>query len=228
VAREASQWDAVSLRKAFELFLDLNLGMLPYLPVTLALFALALMIALVRRRGLVTWGLAALLLSMALAASATTNWNHGTSGPSRYAIWMLPLVFWGLLPLRQHWSERTFALAMIVAAASQAAIVLGRGGVQAPDNYLEHSYAARLALRHAPALYNPSHEIFTSRTLHQGLHAKSVLEEPVVYRTEAGCRKAWARPEDLEALRASCGPPTPESEAALRRLPAGEWRYVQW
>jgi hypothetical protein len=228
LAREASRWDAVSLRKAFELFGDLNLGMLPYLPLTLALFAFALVAALARRRGLRVWALAALLASMALAASATPNWNHGTSGPSRYTIWMLPLVFFGLLSLREHWSDRLFRPAVALAVAVQAAVVLGRGGIRAGDDYLHHSYAARFVLRHAPALYNPSHEIFTSRTTHQVLHAKSPLEGPVVYRTEAGCRKAWARPEDLGALAAACGEPQPGAAAALRRGPPGGWGYVHW
>ena len=228
VAREATRWDALSIGKALELFFDLNLGMGPYLPLTLGAFALAVILALIRRRGFEAPAAAALLLVMALASSTTVSWNHGTSGPSRYTIWMLPLVFFGLLPLREHIKPRAFALVMAAAVASQAVLLLARGGPGAPADYLEHSAAARLALRHVPALYNPSHEIFTSRTSHQVLHADSALAEPIVYRTEAGCHKAWARPEDLDALTAACGPPRPEAAAALRRRPPGGWGYVHW
>src|SRR6185295_670407 len=83
----------LSLGKALELFFDLNLGMLPYLPLALlgAVAAPLVQIASGRQaRPLVA--LWAVLLGMALICSSSGNWNHGTSGPSRYTIWMLPLV----------------------------------------------------------------------------------------------------------------------------------------
>jgi hypothetical protein len=229
VAREAASWHEVSLQRAGELLFDLNIGMLPYLPVTMLLFLVVVAVALAKRGRLVLIN-AAILLFLGLSASATTNWNSGTPGPNRYAIWMLPFVFLSVVTLRETWVSRPrrFGIAMTAAIASQALIVYMQGGLVVRANYLEHSYAAAFVLRRAPWLYNPSPEVFAARTLHRDTFAATILQEPVVYRTEAGCHKAWARPEDEEPLKAICGPLPSATVAAIRQGVAGEWRYVNF
>src|SRR5262249_8784857 len=161
----------LSARKALELFLDLDLGLLPYVPIALLGAAAAPLLAWrsrpTARLALETWGV---LLAMAFLCTATVNWNHGTAGPSRYGIWMLPLVFdLLLLPLAAaEVSPRVrkgVVVVAVLAIAAQGAVVVARGGFDPRPDYLEHSYAARFVLRHAPSLYNPSPEIFVERTL---------------------------------------------------------------
>ncbi len=228
IARQGAAVGQVSARKVAELFVDPNLGLLPYLPLPLAAFGLGLVRRAVRR----TWGpdvFAALVLApMAVACTATTNWNHGTSGPSRYALWMVPLVYLGLLGWRPRAlaparSRTAYAALLGVAVASQAVVVVARKGPFADPDYLRHSYAARLLLRCCPAAYDPTPEIFASRTLHAPIAAVSTLEQPVVYRDESGCRKAWARPADLPALTAACGK-EPRAGGGRR----GEWTYLDF
>ena len=88
----------MSVFRALELLVDPNLGLLPYVPLTLAL---ALVLALVRparrrteseERASPAWLLAAVAL-VALASTGAANWNHGTVGPSRYGLWLLPFLF---------------------------------------------------------------------------------------------------------------------------------------
>jgi hypothetical protein len=221
--------DVLSLRKALELFFDLDLGLLPYAPI--AVLAWAAGVAMCLLRGAVALDLlaAAALLPMALVCTATTNWNHGATGPSRYGVWMVPLVYAALLGWRSRLggTETRRPLAYVIlltaAVASQAAIVLGRGGPLARPDYLDHSAVARFALRHAPALYNPSPEIFVARTLHVDAPAYLDLSRPVVYRDGQICRKAWARPQDLDALATACGR-TPRPD---RPVAAG-WYYVSF
>jgi hypothetical protein len=226
IAQQGASLHDVSVRKTLELFFDLNLGLLPYVPVAVLALVAGVLASLVRSRRL-HLAAAALLVPMAALCTATTNWNHGTTGPSRYAVWMVPIVYAGLLGWRRRpgGTEPTRAYGMLLAAAvaTQAAIVLGRGGPFARPDYFEHSAAARFVLRHAPALYNPSHEIFVARTLHTPAHARTELAGPVVYRDGGQCRKAWARPEDLAALAAECGhAPRPVGNGA-----AG-WSYVDF
>jgi hypothetical protein len=192
------------------------------------LFLVVVAVALAKR-GRVVLINAAMLLFLGLGASATANWNHGAPGPSRYAIWMLPFVFFSVVTLREAWrSRRRFGIAMTAAIASQALIVYTQGGLVVHANYLEHSYAAAFVLRRAPWLYNPSPEVFAARTLHRDTFAATLLQEPVVYRTEAGCHKAWARPEDEEPLKAICGPLPSATVAAIRQGVPGDWRYVNF
>jgi hypothetical protein len=229
VARQGASVQDVSLRKALELVFDLNIGLLPYVPVAVLALLAGVAASLVRRSANPALAAVALLLPMALLCTATTNWNHGTTGPSRYAVWMVPLVYAGLLAWRGRLAvedatrPRSYVLLLAAAVATQAAIVLGRGGPFARPDYFEHSAAARFVLRHAPALYNPSHEIFVARTLHAPAHARTELAGPVVYRDAGECRKAWARPEDLAALAAQCGR-TPRPRAGG----AAGWTYFDF
>ena len=155
---------------------------------------------------------------MAFACTATMNWNSGTTGPNRYAIWLLPIILWGVAS-----APRLPRVALAAAVVVQAAITLARGGLHARPDYLEHSYAARLALRHAPAWYNPTPEIFWKRTTHSDLPP----DEPVIYEEEGVCLKALARPGGAEAIRKRCGRVPPEAEAFLSGEGA-EWRYVDF
>jgi hypothetical protein len=221
--------DAVSLRKALELFFDLDLGLLPYAPIVVLAWAAGVAVCLLRGAAAFDLLAAAVLLPMALACTATTNWNHGATGPSRYGVWMVPFLHAALLAWRSRLGgsptmrPRAYVVLLAAAVASQAAIVLGRGGPLARPDYLDHSAVARFALRHAPALYNPSPEIFITRTLHADTPTYLDLPRPVVYRDGQACRKAWARPQDLDTLAAACGR-TPRPD---RPVAAG-WYYVSF
>jgi len=221
--------DVLSLRKALELFFDLDLGLLPYAPIAVLAWAAGVAVCLLRGAAALDLLAAAALLPMALVCTATTNWNHGATGPSRYGVWMLPLVYAALLGWRTRLggspSRRPlgYVVLLAVAVASQAAIVLGRGGPLARPDYLDHSAVARFALRHAPALYNPSPEIFVARTLHVDAPPYLDLARPVVYRDGPVCRKAWARPEDLDALATACGR-APRADGPV----AAGWYYVSF
>jgi hypothetical protein len=199
IGRDAASSGMLSPGKAVELFLDPNLGLLPYLPLTLPLFGARVLRAVFRREPPLVLRNAVLLALLALACTATLNWNHGTSGPSRYTAWMLPLIFQGVLPPGGTPWPRSLALAV----ASQACLVIVHGGPQGRPDHLEHSLAARVVLRLAPRAYNPTPDIFVIRTQNK----EGPPEGPVVYRPAGVCLKAYARPEDAPALERLCGEP---------------------
>jgi hypothetical protein len=211
IGKEAADSHLISLRRFLELFLDPNIGLLWALPLTLPLFAWTLVGgAGAEKRGIALRN-GLILAVMALSATATLNWNHGTTGPSRYTVWMLPLLFQGILPASFE-ASRLLAPALL----TQALVVLLHGGPEARPDYLQHSIVARAILRVAPHLYTPTPEIFVERTL----HTEGAPQGPVVYRSGEGCLKAYARPQDADLLRSVCGGPgTPRG---------GDWSYVDF
>src|SRR5262249_44973724 len=173
------------------------------------------------------WGV---LLAIAFACTATTNWNHGTVGPSRYALWMLPLVFdtfllpLGVASLGPRLRAAVIGLA-VLALLGQAGLVAARG-LDPPEDYLEHSYVARFVLGHAPSLYAPSPEIFAERT--RG--TEGVPDEPVVYRVDGRCRKVMTQKRHWSDVLALCGAParTPDFKTLAAASRRGEWVYVDY
>jgi hypothetical protein len=151
---------------------------------------------------------------MALSCTITYNWNSGAAGLSRYGVWMLPLVLMGVAHSLSRWiagpplGRRLALTAAVVVVVSQAAVVWARGGLVQGDDSTEHSYAARFALDHAHAWYNPTPQIFVSRTKHL-----PSLPDFAVYRDKAGrCLKAYLRPKDAAQLIDACGVLPPGSE----------------
>jgi len=237
LAREAASMDNVGIRRALELFFDPNIGMLPYLPLAVLLFvALMARDAFARRWSRPSLQFALVLLFMAFACTPTFLWNHGTTGPSRYVIWMLPLVFFALVdavedgrtPLR-----RMYVAAIGATALWQAIVVVAIGGFTPPLTQMSHTRLARFVLDHAPALYNPTPEIFAVRTSHHmpeityapttGFRAE-LPPTPIVYRYQGRCRKALIVGDEWNELEKLCG-------GAVARPPIespGKVRYVNF
>ncbi len=232
IAREAASLSFLAPSRALELLFDLNIGLAPYLPVTVLLAVLASVWTLARvRRAPFNAALIVTIAAMALASTPTGNWNHGTIGPSRYAVWLLPLVVFLVVGtgegLRGRMARGAFTGALVLAATSQAAVVLAKRGPLAEPDYLEHSWAARLVLRTDPAFYNPSYSIFASRTVHQPLLGPTLA----VYTADGACRKALvqASAEHEAELRRRCGS-IPGGAHAWFASPSDSdaWHYVDY
>ena len=172
---------SLSAARALDLALDPNLGLLPHAPLTLALaFAVALAAAARRRARARAAGARARAASR-VACTANSNWNNDTAGPSRYVVWIFPLLAFvaaGGAQLPERPLGRAAGWALALALATQAVPLLARGGPLAPSDFLRHSWAARLVLDRWPRLYNPAPEVFVERTLGH----EQAFEGPVVYR----------------------------------------------
>ena len=225
---------SLSARRALDLALDPNLGLLPHAPLTLVLAAAGGVWALARRRILPAALAFVLVPALAYATTANSNWNNDTSGPSRYVVWLLPLL--AFLAVGEGGGDprrplgRVWAWALGLALALQAAAVLARGGPLAPSDFLEHSWAARLTLDHWPSLYRPTPEVFVERTR----HLEGPPDGPVIYRDRAGrCRKAYLQPRLVGLLLQTCGSPAPGEverlrEEAARRETKRDWTFVDF
>ena len=218
--RPSEAADSLSALRALDLAIDLNLGLLPHAPVTLALGLGVALVALLRRRPQPALEVLLLLPLLAIACTANSNWNNDTAGPSRYVVWMFPLLAFaaaggGGAPERPPGRAAAWALAL--ALATQAVPLAARGGPLAPSDFLRHSMAARYVLDRWPRLYRPAPEVFVERTLgHEGPY-----EGPVVYLDAVGrCRKASLQPRHTEKLTALCGAPPARRARAAPRAPS--------
>ncbi len=226
--------ESLSAVRALDLLVDPNLGLGPHAPMTVVLGLVGALTALRYRRVVpvvLVWGLLPLLM---YACTANSNWNNDTSGPSRYVVWLLPLLAFVAAaetggPASRR-PGRLALLALLLALVTQAAAVLLRGGPLAGSDFLEHSPAARVVLDRWPHLYTPAPEMFVERTLgHEGRYTG-----PVIYRDGSGrCRKAWLQWRHAGALVAECGAPPGEMAERLetnarRRNVKRQWTYVDY
>jgi hypothetical protein len=232
-AYETAGVHAMGLGKAVGLLFDLDLGLVRYAPVTVALLLAVSALAARGPSRRLEVALVAVLAVMMLASSATGNWNHGTTGPSRYVVWMLPLIAY-LLALgptattRLAGPRRAYGAALAVAILAQAVVCVARGGALSPLDYLEHSRMARLVLDRWPAAYLSPEEVFRERTAHTEVD----LDGPFVYEAGGRCRKALARWKHAETLRARCGDIPEPARAFFESRPPkdekGRWVYVDY
>lgn len=152
--------EGVSLARTASLFLDLDLGLLPYVPVLVVLLPVAVWRIARTRSARGAWLVAALLGAMAVAETQT-NWNSAGMGLHRYLVWILPILTWivadGCTP-RGRWIA---AAALVVTSGTALAL-------ERPDetNWLAHRAAARWMLREAPAWYHQEFEVFAERSAH--------------------------------------------------------------
>ena len=232
-AYETAGAHAMGIGKAASLMLDPELGLVRYAPLTIGLLVAVVLMAARRPSRKVEGALVVVLALMMLLSSATGNWNHGTTGPSRYVVWMFPLIAY-LLTLGPTATDllagprRAWAAALAVAVLAQVAVAAARGGVRSPLDYLEHSTMARAILDRWPAAYDPAFEVFRERTA----HTEADLDGPFVYRTEERCRKALARWKHADALRARCGAIPDDRRPFFESRPPkedkGRWIYVDY
>ncbi len=159
VARGVTDFSLVSTARVWSVLVDLNQGMLPYVPATLLLGLGGGCLALARGR----WrGILILLalLGMILLVAPQRNWNAGCAGMMRYAIWMVPLLAW--LAVDHLPRGRNLTLVTAAGLLLQVAILIG---TEDPRDYLRQRAAARFVLSHWPGLYSPDPQIFVERQM---------------------------------------------------------------
>lgn len=150
----------VSLSRFATLLVDLNVGLLPYVPVLLAALPLAAARHL-RRRDVPAVALTLALVGVLMAVQVQVNWNTDGRGLHRYLVWLLPIVTWLVV---EAWDGRA-RTALVAASVAISGVVLVVDP-PSPENWLEHRALARLVMQEAPALYNPPHEAFLERSAH--------------------------------------------------------------
>ena len=150
----------ISTGRTLCLLFDLNVGLLPYVPVLLLASALAMPVLLLKRDGRAVLTTLA-VVGMMLGVQVQVNWNSDCRGLLRYLVWMLPPLAW-LIAVGFNGRWRT---GVALASAGVSGLILA---IDFPSdgNYLEQRPVARFVLTHAPRWYNPEFEIFAERQAH--------------------------------------------------------------
>ncbi len=160
----------VSPGRTAGLLLDLNTGLLPYVPVLLVASAWG-SVRLTRQRD--GWALLVGLavVGMLLAVQTQINWNTDGRGLRRYLVWVLPPLAWMVV---NAWPGRLRAGIVAAAVAWSGAVLI----LDPPTDtsWLEHRPLARWMMRTAPLLYNPDFETFTERSVHGEAPPQWLLE----------------------------------------------------
>lgn len=229
LARHTAAPSQITVARVLEVFVDPNIGLLTYAPlVVVPWLAVVTHDLFMRTRRSLALQTSVVVVAMTTAAASTLNWNSHTSGPIRYALWILPLLVFGLVEAAVRTSSprarRAWLGVLGAGVVSQAAILAALstdGGFTSRVHYLDHTPLARLVLVKAPDLYNPTPELFAERTMH-----RDVVAEFAVFFDGHRCRKALVGRDDRDLLEAVCGSLPPAVEAVLAGSPDAAPRYV--
>lgn len=162
--------DRVSIGRTIGMLVDLNAGLLPYVPVLLIAAPLAAW-RLARRGDRRAVLIALAVVGMLLAVQTQINWNSDGRGLRRYLVWMLPPLAWLVVTA---WSGRWRNRFVAVAVVSSGAVLIFDPPTR--TTWLEHRPLARWVMRELPWLYNPDFESFVERSVHGEAPPRWLLE----------------------------------------------------
>ncbi len=178
ISDEHTNTKYIGLDRTLCLLFDLNIGLLPYVPL------LVVAVAAAGLRLLLKFDVRALLIGAAVAGmllgvQVQVNWNSDCRGMMRYLVWMLPPLAWIAAEGLPRWW-----LAGLAAAGTLASGWVLLYDPPSNENYLEHRPLARWVMTKAPNLYNPQHEVFVERQIHNddAYRLDAVAGAPADYR----------------------------------------------
>jgi len=193
----------ISIKKLYEQFFDLNVGIFWYSPL-LFIFGMYQLIkkTFINPKYLI---LLNTILISALFYHTNPAWHFGTSGygPSRHIIFLIPILILLTYEFLQKFPLREKIKISLILIFSQAPI-LYLNGYFLPnfENTLKHNHISRFVLNNYPHFYNPTPEIFIDRTLSQDFNYLSSS----VYKNEKGeCKKAYILKHNKDYLLRECG-----------------------
>lgn len=183
--------DFVTPGKIADFFLSLDQGLLPYVPIPLALGVLALIRAAVRRDW---WALArvAIVMAAVVVTATTIEWNSDAIGLRRHAMWILPIIIWLVVDLASDSKRVTRAVPALMAAQ-----MLVTAAWVFPPGMSQHTPLCEYALGHFTWI-EPVPDVFAPRTLH--LTEPLSLEVPVCFAPEHGITRVLTDKTHLSRL----------------------------
>lgn len=189
-----------SLKRLYEQFFDLNIGLFWYAPL---LFIIGIY-SLFRSITIDKKNLVILVIIIITAFGYQTNpaWQYGTSGfgPTRHVLYAVPFLIY-LTVTYFNFSWKTIIFLFIPLVMQFYALTFN--GYLTPTFYnsVFHNPYAKFVLDNSPKLYNPTPKIFVDKTNHDDLkYLKSAI-----YRSGNRCLKAFVLKTDVEMVESICG-----------------------
>lgn len=190
----------ISLKKLFEQFFDLNIGLFWYFPIAFLVGIFYLIKSIISDKRFLF--IPILILITAFFYQTNPAWNYGTAGfgPSRHIIFVIPFLIYLFI---KHLKHSFISLLVIILFILAQSYILYFNGLLSPNllNSLEHSPIAKFVIENYPNLYNPTPEIFSDRTNHRD----SKFPESAIYKVNGVCKKAYVLVTDIDRLRMECG-----------------------
>lgn len=190
----------ISVRKLFEQFFDVNMGILWFAPLLTVLGIFAAIYSY-KHSKILFFVLLAFIIT-AFFYQTNPAWHYGTAGygPSRHIIFILPFFIFATLQIPQF--VKKYVVLLLFLAVWQF-YSLSFNGFLFPDfdKALYNTPYAEYILNNYPQLYNPTPEIFVDRTDHLDLDHP----DGSIYKYNEVCKKAYVLPFEVEALRHDCG-----------------------
>ena len=220
IVKFATDPGLVTWNRLHSFFFDLNQGALLGVPAVAAALCLWPTAKGTRRRTLaLSLVAAAFSVALAVPSLATQNWNSGSAGIMRYALWAsMPLLFAFLWRLRlaPRWPLALLAAVLAVQALAMASAL--RYGE------LQFSPLAVRVLQHAPGWYHPDPEIFWERA--QGHESFPEPRKIFSWPADGPAVKTLYHQSNLAVDAQLCGPGSQLSrENRVAEADYG-WRYI--
>ncbi|MDD1729602.1 MAG: hypothetical protein LUQ50_11105 [Methanospirillum sp.] len=187
-------WDRIA-----GLFIDLNSGMLPYIPVILFISVMMVPYSLCIRhdsRIAIIWGIT---LGLAIASTTTLNWNCGIMYIFRYAVWILPLLMVIPALLSEYTTHYLVTFLLVIALISTGLITTGCLLDHRGDNYLTFNKFSKEVMVIYPGLYDPNYEIFGERVIYDESSFENAF--PMMVTNGQDIRKILTNEQNLDLLR---------------------------
>lgn len=167
---------------------DLNLGLLPYVPLLLVLFVVVALCAIYKREWKYIFAVIGVISTIA-AFSLTLHINCGMTGIARYNTWLLPMLICTVIYAIQnnilHMVPRGLTIgALSISVCWCILMIVWVAASPAKGNYTSWCPLAEIVLEKAPQLYNPLPSTFNSRQNH--VDGGYIIDEPVIYEGQDG------------------------------------------
>lgn len=159
----ASKLEFINFGKFLSYFFDLNQGAIVYSGLLLLVFLWLVVKNLVLKK-FKYFELVIISLIMIISCLTTPNWNSGMSHVMRYFVWLYPMIVFYVVYSVDFTKQKLLGYILI---ANMFILCCANSWFKGDDNHGRHNVIATAMLSNYPAFYNPEHEIFTERILHQ-------------------------------------------------------------
>lgn len=196
VADEVTEWDYLPTKFIAYLF-DPNLGIMPYEPVILVCFFILLIFGIIKKHIPAYLNLLALILILFIV-SLEKQINCGMEGVARYNVWIIPLlVFYVAMnfDIEGKKIKKYFAVLCTSALITATMVFVTFAGVDDYNDSMEFAPWTKAIMENASWLYNPTHGIFYSRSLHHETYEEI---RPIMYISDTGVKKILLSKESEE------------------------------
>lgn len=174
------------VEKAWAYWTDLNIGLLPYLPIIVILFLYLMLVNVKKNISFTLFHLVA-LGGIFYVLSNQQQINSDMAGMMRYNVWITPILIFAIMYSNNKINNFKLYQGCINCSLLMTAIILcwavGLPNRIALYSRLDFAPWTKTVLQYMPSIYNPYHGIFISRSV--GIE-KYETDSPVIYKDSEG------------------------------------------